>query len=162
MQRHLSPRFKTKYLGPGKVDTFIDLMSFFTSSTVPVPTTRHGFSGTRPGQSNTGFTGLFLTGSPGYGKANEQGVRVRLSASELQKLGNEIQRSPRELGYDQNLWDGVLLSHHLAKDYSVSFSVRQCQRLFHQLGFSLQRPRRQASEADPLQQEAFKKTSTDG
>jgi hypothetical protein len=76
MQIHLSLRFKTKYLGPGKVDTFIDLMSFFTSSTVPAPMTRHGFSGTRPGQSNIGFTGLSLMGSPGYGRANEQGVRV--------------------------------------------------------------------------------------
>jgi transposase len=78
----------------------------------------------------------------------------------LQKLQNEIQCSPRELGYTQNLWDGLLLSHHLTKNYSVSLSVRQCQRLFHQLGFSLQRPRRQASEADPLQQETFKKTTT--
>jgi len=76
MQRHLSPRFKTKYLGPGKVDTFIDLMSFFTSSTAPAPTMRHGFSGTRPGQSNTGSTGSSLTGLLGYGRANEQGVRV--------------------------------------------------------------------------------------
>jgi transposase len=40
--------------------------------------------------------------------------------------------------------------------------VRQCQRLFHKLGFTLQRPRRQAREADTLQQEAFKKTSTNG
>ena len=95
-----------------------------------------------------------------------EGVRTGrpgcLSVPELQKLRNEIQCSPRELGYDQNLWDGLLLSHHLAKDYSVSLSVRQCQRLFHQLGFSLQRPRRQASEADPVLQEAFKKTSTNG
>jgi transposase len=60
------------------------------------------------------------------------------------------------------LWDGVLLSHHLEKNYSVSLSVRQCQRLFHQMGFSLQRPRRQASEASPSQQKAFKKTSTSG
>ncbi|GFP31435.1 hypothetical protein HKBW3S34_02355, partial [Candidatus Hakubella thermalkaliphila] len=43
-----------------------------------------------------------------------------------------------------------------------SLGVRQCQRLFHQLGFTLQRPRRQAHEADPLQQEAFKKNSTSG
>ncbi|WP_258188323.1 helix-turn-helix domain-containing protein [Candidatus Hakubella thermalkaliphila] len=69
---------------------------------------------------------------------------------------------PRDLDYDQNLWDGVLLSHHLQKHYGISLGVRQCQRLFHQLGFTLQRPRRQAHEADPLQQEAFKKNSTSG
>ena len=105
---------------------------------------------------------LVSNGLVGLWEGERTGRPGRLSASELQKLGNEIRQSPRELGYDQNLWDGVLLSHHLAKNYSVSLSVRQCQRLFHQLGFSLQRPRRQASEADPVQQEAFKKTSTGG
>ena len=64
------------------------------------------------------------------------------------------------MGYHQNLWDGVLLSHHLDQNYSVSLGVRQCQRLFHQLGFSLQRPRRKAIEADSVKQEAFKKTTT--
>jgi transposase len=86
----------------------------------------------------------------------------RLSASQMQGLRKELRRSPRDVGYDQNLWDGVLLSHHLEKNYAISLSVRQCQRLFHQMGFSLQRPRRQASEADPLKQESFKKTSASG
>ena len=76
MQRHLSPRFKTKYLELRKADTFIDWMSFYASLKAPAPTMRHGFSDTHPGQSNTGSTGSSLTGSPGYGRANEQGVRV--------------------------------------------------------------------------------------
>ncbi|UCH01226.1 MAG: winged helix-turn-helix domain-containing protein [Deltaproteobacteria bacterium] len=50
----------------------------------------------------------------------------------------------------------------LKEKYNISLGVRQCQRLFHQLGFSLQRPRRTAFEADPFQQEEFKKTSTNG
>lgn len=105
---------------------------------------------------------LVSNGIAGLWEGERTGRPGRLSASELQMLRKEIQRSPRELGYEQNLWDGVLLSYHLEKVYSISLSVRQCQRLFHKLGFSLQRPRRQAAEADPLQQEAFKKTFIDG
>ena len=105
---------------------------------------------------------LLSNGLAGLWEGNRPGRPSRLSPTEGQKLRNEIRRSPRELGYDQNLWDGLLLSHHLEKNYSVSLGVRQCQRLFHQLGFSLQRPRRQAHEADPLKQEAFKKTSANG
>jgi len=105
---------------------------------------------------------LASTGLNGLWDGKHPGRPGRLSVSQMQRLRKELRRSPRDLGYDQNLWDGVLLSHHLEKNYSVSLSVRQCQRLFHQMGFSLQRPRRQASEADPLQQEAFKKTSTSG
>jgi len=105
---------------------------------------------------------LVSTGLSGLWDGKHPGRPSRLSASQKQKLRKELRRSPRDTGYDQNLWDGVLLSHHLEKNYSILLSVRQCQRLFHQLGFSLQRPRRQASEADLLQQEAFKKTSTSG
>lgn len=105
---------------------------------------------------------LLTRGLAGLGEGDHPGRPSRLSPSDQERLRTEIRRSPRELGYDQNLWDGILLSHHLEQDYTISLSVRQCQRLFHQMGFTLQRPRRQAPEADPVQQEAFKKTSTNG
>lgn len=103
---------------------------------------------------------LLSDGLAGLMEGEHPGRPTRLSLAEEQKLRDEIRRSPRESGYAQNLWDGLLLSHHLERNYSVSLGVRQCQRLFHQLGFSLQRPRRQAHEADPLEQEAFKKNTT--
>jgi len=105
---------------------------------------------------------LVSRGLAGLEEGDRPGRPGRLASSAQQRLRSEIRRSPRDLGYDQNLWDGVLLSHHLQERYGVSLSVRQCQRLFHKLGFTLQRPRRQAHEADPLQQEVFKKTSTNG
>ncbi len=105
---------------------------------------------------------LLTRGLAGLWEEDRPGRPSRLSVSDRENLRSEIRRSPRELGYDQNLWDGLLLSHHLKERYAVSLSVRQCQRLFLKLGFTLQRPRRQAHEADPLQQEAFKKTSTNG
>ncbi len=105
---------------------------------------------------------LLSHGLAGLWENEHPGRPSRLSPTEKQKLRNEIQRSPKELGYDQNLWDGLLLCHHLEKNYSVSLGIRQCQRLFHQMGFTLQRPRRQAHEADALQQEAFKKTPAHG
>ena len=103
---------------------------------------------------------LISQGLTGLLDGNHPGRPARLSTKDMAKLRKDISRNPRELGYDQNLWDGLLLSHHLTQKYSISLSVRQCQRLFHQLGFSLQRPRRKASEADGPQQEAFKKTTT--
>jgi transposase len=105
---------------------------------------------------------LVSHGLSGLEEGERPGRPGRLSSSEEQGLRSEIRRPPRDLGYDQNLWDGVLLSHHLEERYAVSLSVRQCQRLFHKLGFTLQRPRRLAQEADLDQQEAFKKTSPNG
>jgi transposase len=85
------------------------------------------------------------------------GRPARLSPPQLEQVRQDLRHSPRQLGYDQNLWDGVLLCHHLAQKYSVQFKVRRCQYLFHELDFSLQRPRPKASEADLSQQQAFKK-----
>jgi len=84
----------------------------------------------------------------------------RLSEQTREQLRQDLKHSPRELEYDQNLWDGILLSHHLDQKYSVALSVRSCQLRLQQLDFSLQRPRHQACEADPAQQAVFKKIST--
>lgn len=48
----------------------------------------------------------------------------------------DIEKSPSDLGYESNTWDGKLLAHHLKNTYQIELSVRQCQRLFHKLGFS--------------------------
>jgi transposase len=87
------------------------------------------------------------------------GRQSQLSPDQLDQLRGEISQSPRELGYDQNIWTGALLSHHLSANYAVKIDVRQCQRLFHQLGFSLQRPRRKPYESDPAKQAEFKKST---
>ena len=52
------------------------------------------------------------------------------------KLRAELKKSPKSLGYNRYRWDGPLLSHHLERVYKVKLSVRQCQRLFHELDFS--------------------------
>ena len=96
-----------------------------------------------------GLSGLQATPQPGR--------PPRLSQSEREQLRQDLVHSPQELGYDQNLWDGILLSHHLAQKYSVTLGVRRCQSLFHEIGLSLQRPRQQAVEADPSKQAVFKK-----
>ena len=105
---------------------------------------------------------LLSHGLAGLRDREHPGRPSQLSQRDEQNLRNELRRCPRELRYNQNLWDGPLLSHHIREQYGVSLSVRQCQRVFHRLGFTLQRPRRQPHEADALQQGVFKKTSTDG
>ena len=42
--------------------------------------------------------------------------------------------------YGHNVWDGPSLSAYIGETYAVKLCVRQCQRLFHSLGFSLVRP----------------------
>jgi len=64
------------------------------------------------------------------------GRKSSLNDSEKEKLVGELKQTPHVLGYNKQRWDGPLLSHHLGKNYQVNLSVRQCQRLFHEMGFS--------------------------
>lgn len=98
----------------------------------------------------SGFAGLQETAPPGRPAALDEGM--------LRTLGQDLRRSPRELGYTQNLWDGRLLSHHLVQRFGVSLGVRQCQRLFRQLGFRRRKPRPLIAKSDPETQRIYKKT----
>lgn len=97
-----------------------------------------------------GFAGLEDIPRPGR--------PARLDESKFELVGQDLRRSPRELGYAQNLWDGKLLSHHLAERLGVHIGVRQCQRLFRQLGFRRRKPRPLIAKADPEAQSKYKKT----
>ena len=99
-----------------------------------------------------GFEGL--KDKPGRGR------RPRLSDTDRMQLQQELKKSPKDFEYQQVRWDGKLLSHHLKVHYGVELKVRQCQNLFKQLGFSLKRPRRMPTGADPEKREEFKKNST--
>lgn len=98
-----------------------------------------------------GFAGLTEGERPGRPR--------RLSGAQWSKLEADLRSHPREFGYEQNLWDGKLLSHHLSIQYGVELRVRQCQRMFRQMGFRLRKPRPVIAEGDPAAQAAYKKTA---
>ncbi|MCG3198912.1 MAG: hypothetical protein GHCLOJNM_03419 [bacterium] len=93
----------------------------------------------------------------------QEGLRAgrppALDEETLEEIGRDLRRSPRDWGYSQNLWDGKLLSHHLAERYGARLGVRQCQRLFRRLGFRRRKPRPVIAQADPEAQRAYKKTA---
>ena len=101
-----------------------------------------------------GFAGL---------QAGERSGRPRqLTETQLAAVGRDLRRSPRAWGYRQNLWDGKLLSHPLAKAYDVALGHRQCQRLFHHLRFRLRKPPSLIAPAYPAAPARYKKTPPPG
>ncbi|MFQ6093890.1 MAG: winged helix-turn-helix domain-containing protein [bacterium] len=101
-------------------------------------------------------------GFAGLQEAERSGRPGSLDEATRLAVGADLRRSPLELGYSQNLWDGKLLSHHLATKYGVNIGVRQCQRLFHQLGFRRRKPRGVIAKADPEARRRYKKTAPFG
>lgn len=83
----------------------------------------------------------------------------RLNDEQYCEIGEVLRQSPLDVGLDTNLWDGKTLSKFIESRYGISLGVRQCQRLFRQLGFRMRKPRPVIARADPEKQEEFKKNS---
>lgn len=101
-------------------------------------------------------------GLDGLREGERPGRPKTIDPRQWTSLGKDLRRSPTEFGYVAGLWDGKLLSEHLRTRYGVSLGVRQCQRLFRQMGFRFRKPRPQVAQSDPVKVEAFKKTAPSG
>lgn len=96
-------------------------------------------------------------GLAGLWEGERSGRPRRLSAEQLQEINQAVRRMPREVGLGGNLWDGKTLTAWIERQYGIRMGVRQCQRLFRQLGFRLRKPRPAIARADPERQKAHKK-----
>ena len=98
-------------------------------------------------------------GLAGLLEADRSGRPRRLGEEQLQEVNRVLRRMPREAGLGGNLWDGKTLAAWIEREYGINLGVRQCQRLFRQLGFRLRKPRPAIAQADPERQKAHKKNS---
>lgn len=82
----------------------------------------------------------------------------RLNAAQQSAIKSVLEEGdPKAQGYE--VWDGLSLSSYIERTYSIHLGVRQCQRLFHKLGFSLVRPQTYPNRGENNKdaREAFKK-----
>ena len=101
-------------------------------------------------------------GLDGLRDSERPGRPRSLTPQQWKSLESDLRKSPDEFGLMGYLWDGKLLSEHLHRRYDVKLGVRQCQRLFKQMGFRFRKPRPQVAQSDPEKVRAFKKTATVG
>jgi transposase len=99
------------------------------------------------------------TGLAGLREGERPGRPRRLSEARMQQIAAALRKTPREAGLGANIWDGKTLAAWIEKQYRVSLGVRQCQRMFRQLGFRLRKPRPALAQADPQLQAVHKKNS---
>lgn len=99
-------------------------------------------------------------GFSGLADADHVGRPRRISQIQLKEINLMLRKSPADAGLQGNLWDGKTLSLFIKNKYVITLGVRQCQRLFRQLGFRLRKPRPLIAHADPSKQKEFKKNSS--
>jgi transposase len=101
-------------------------------------------------------------GLAGLTEGERPGRPSRLDSEQFAKVEAALRESPAKFGLSTHTWDGPTLSGYLDQKLGVKLKVRQCQRLFRQLGFRLRKPRPQVAQSDPLLQAAHKKTPRTG
>ena len=68
----------------------------------------------------------------------QTGRPPKLDDEQKEKIKFVLQEDPSKYGYSN--WDGPSLSDHIRSEHGVEYSVRACQKLMRDLGFSLVRP----------------------
>jgi transposase len=101
-------------------------------------------------------------GLEGLREGERPGRPRQLDAGQWRQVAADLRRTPRAFGLEANLWDGPLLAEHLRRRFGIELGVRQCQRLFRQLGFRLRKPRPQVAQSDPVKVATVKKTAAAG
>ena len=86
-----------------------------------------------------------------------KGATPKLSDEQFKIIDTILQSDPKDFGYKN--WDGPSLAAYIKNEYNVDLSVRQCQRIFHKLGYSHIRPQPYPSKdyEDTEKRKEFKK-----
>lgn len=98
-------------------------------------------------------------GLAGLREGERPGRPRRLSQERMEQIEAVLRQTPRKAGLGGNIWDGKTLAAWIEKQCGVSLGVRQCQRMFRQLGFRLRKPRPALAQANPELQRVHKKNS---
>lgn len=77
------------------------------------------------------------------------GRKSKLSRSQKQRLVNILVRGPISAGYSTELWTCRRVAEVIENRFRVTYHPDHVGRLLHALGFSPQKPKRLAREADP-------------
>jgi transposase len=83
---------------------------------------------------------LSAQGRAGLKKVGRAGRKPGLSAEDLGKIEQGLNRGPETLGYETSLWTTNRVAHLIEKECGIAYHPSQAWRILRQLGWSCQRP----------------------
>jgi transposase len=72
----------------------------------------------------------------------------KLTAAQLDELTTIIEAGPVSAGFESGVWTGPIIGNLIERRFDVRYHNHHVPRLLHQLGFSVQRPRKRLARAD--------------
>lgn len=87
-------------------------------------------------------------GCEGLSLRTAPGAKSRLTEEQLAKLKDVITAGPQSVGFTAGVWTGPMIKQWIETNFGVHYHSQHIPRLLHQLGFSVQRPRKLLARAD--------------
>jgi transposase len=102
-----------------------------------------------------------------YNAEGAEGLRTRLLPGRSPRLTEEqraevsrvVEAGPQAAGFQSGMWTGALVGQWIEQRFGVHYHPQHIPRLLHQLGFSVQRPRKRLARADLERQAAWLRTT---
>lgn len=91
-------------------------------------------------------------GTDGLRPRERPGGAARLTAAQHRELVALVEAGPIAAGYQSGVWTGPMVGELIRRRFGVSYHNHYIPRLLHQLGFSVQRPRKRLAKADAERQ----------
>ena len=89
-------------------------------------------------------------------KDNRHSNRISfLSDEQKQAVAEALNKSPRECGFNKSNWTMPLLKQWISKQWGINYKAGSLYDVVHNLGFTLQRPKKQSRNAKKELQEQF-------
>lgn len=80
------------------------------------------------------------------------GPAPKLDAAQRDELGALIDAGPLAAGYQSGVWTGPMIGDLIEQRFNTRYHKHNVPRLLHDLGFSIQRPRKRLARADAEKQ----------
>lgn len=96
-----------------------------------------------------------VEGVEGLRTGKPPGAACRLNGEQLAQLKALIKAGPQAGGFTCGVWNGPMVKHWIETNFGVHYHAQHIPRLLHQLGFSVQRPRKLLARADAEAQQQW-------
>lgn len=94
-------------------------------------------------------------GADGLRTGKAPGPKPKLSDQQRKELSALIEAGPITAGFSSGMWTGPMIGDLIRKQFGVSYHNHYVPDLLHQLGFSVQRPRKRLARANAAAQDAW-------
>lgn len=101
---------------------------------------------------NRWLTWYHATGVDGLRTGKAPGRQPKLTEAQCDELVAVIEAGPQAAGFSSGTWTGPMVADWIARRFGVRFHINYVPRLLHDLGFSVQRPRKRLARADAAAQ----------